>query len=98
MKIVHKTHNPLLGRTQIEAEYEHVQQPTPKKDEVKKKIVDALQAEESRVAVKRVFPAYGGGKSRVIAVAYDTQEGFDAIEKIKKKAKKKEEKAAPKKE
>lgn len=98
MKIIQKTHNPLLGRTQIEAEYEHVQQPTPKKDEVRKKVAAALQAEESRVAVKRIFPAYGGGKSKIIAVAYDTQEGFDAVEIVKKRIKKKEEKPAARKE
>lgn len=98
MKIIQKTHNPLLGRMQVEAEIEHVQQPTPKKDEVKQKIVAALHAEASRVAVKRIFPSYGSGISRVIAVAYDTQEGFDAIEVFRKKTKKKEEKPAAKKE
>jgi len=97
MKIIQKTHNPLLGRTQIEAEYEHVQQPTPKKDDVRKKVVAALGVEESRIAVKRIFPSYGDGKSRIMAVAYDTQEDFDMVEKVRKKAKKKAEKPAAKK-
>ena len=98
MKIIQKKHNVLLGRTDITAEVEHVQQATPKNADVASQIASSLGANVSLIKIKQIISSYGGGNAKVVAALYDTPETFQKIEVIRKKAKKKEGKAAPKKE
>ncbi|HLC63705.1 MAG TPA: hypothetical protein VJJ21_05310 [Candidatus Nanoarchaeia archaeon] len=91
MKITKQTHNPLLGRNQIELEYEHFKQVTPKESEVAKEAATLLKASPELMKVKHIYSGYGNGNSRIIVYVYDSAEKLNAVEVIKKKAKKKEE-------
>ena len=98
MKIIKQTHNPLLGRYQVELEYEHFQQPVPKATEVLKEAAGILKASPETMKVKYIYAGYGEGKSRAVVYVYDTAEAFSKIEVFRKKVKKKDEKPAAKKE
>ena len=90
MKILKQTHNPLIGRSQVELEYEHFKQATPKESEVAKEAAGLLKASPELVKVKHIYSGYGEGNSKIVVYVYDDAEKLNAIEVIKKKAKKKE--------
>ena len=91
MKITKQTHNPLLERNQIELEYEHFKQPSPKGVDVAKEAATLLKASPELIKIKHIYPGYGRGISRVIVYVYESAEKLNSVEVIKKKAKKKEE-------
>ena len=88
----------MIGRYYIELEHEHVKQPTPKEVDVLKEVAGLVKSVPELVKIKHIYSGYGDGKSKIIAYVYDTEEAFKGIEVIKKKPKKQEEKAKPKKE
>ena len=90
MKILKQLHNPLLGRYQVELEYEHFKQATPKGADVAKEAATILKVSPELMKVKHIYSGYGNGKSRVIVYVYESAEKLNAVEVIKKKAKKKE--------
>ena len=98
MKIIKQTYNPLLGRNQVELEYEHFKQPSPKGVDVAKEAAALLKAGPELIKVKHIYPGYGNGNSKIIVYVYESTEKLNAIEVIKKKAKKKEEPKQEKKE
>jgi len=92
MKIIKQTHNPVLGRYQVELEHEHFKQATPKESDVLKEVAGVMKASPENVKVKHIYSGYGGGKSRIIAYVYENADALKNIEIFNKKAKKKEEK------
>lgn len=103
LKILKKQDNPLLSRIEIEAEADFFNEPTPKKDDVKKKISAMEKADEKLVVVKNIYNNFGAGKASVLAYIYKSEDELKKIEPKKKEnkgAKPKEEKPeeAPKEE
>ncbi len=102
LKIIEKKENKLLSRTEITAEMVH-EGPTPSYDAIKKALAKQVNADESLIAVKHVYPSYGESRVKIIANIYDDKKAMESIEpaapkKEEKPAEKKEEKPAEKKE
>ena len=87
MKVISKNISPLLNREELVLEID-INGVTPKKEDIKKKIVQELKVDENLVAVKKILSEYGGGEVKVIVYNYKDKKSFDSIEIIKKKAKK----------
>ncbi len=90
LKIIKKQDNPLLSRIEVEAEAEFFNAPTPKKEDVKKKIVSMEKADEKLVVIKNIYGNFGSGKASVLAYIYKSEDELKKIE-----PKKKEKKAKP---
>ena len=94
LKIINKRDNPLLSRIEIEAEANFSNEPTPKKEDIKKKIVSSEKADEKLVVVKNINGSFGAGKAKVSVYIYSSEDELKAVEPTKKDKKAKE--AAPK--
>ncbi|MBU0627559.1 MAG: hypothetical protein KKC75_00070 [Nanoarchaeota archaeon] len=84
LKIINKKDNPLLSRIEVNAEVNFVNSPTPKKEDVKKKIASVEKADEKLVVIKKVVNTYGIGKIQVLAYIYSSEEELKNIEPKKK--------------
>jgi len=94
LKIIKKQDNPLLSRTEIEAEASFFNEPTPKKEDIKKKISSMEKADEKLVVVKNVYGNFGAGKASVLAYVYKSEDKLKKIEPKKKEKKEATEGAA----
>ena len=74
LKIIKKQDNPLLSRVEVEAEVEFFNEPTPKKDDVKKKVVSMEKADAKLVVVKNVYGDFGSGKADVLVYIYKSED------------------------
>ena len=108
LKIIKKQDNPLLSRMEITAEAVFSNEPTPKKEDLKKKISSMEKADEKLTVVKNISGSFGSGDAKVLVYIYKSEEELKKIEPKKKekkgakpaegKAPKKEAKEAPKEE
>lgn len=89
MEILHKFHNALLSRTELQLDLPY-QNATPSTAEVKKMVADKLKASEDLVVIKKIANIFGTKKALVAAYIYDSKESFDKFE-PKPKAKKAQE-------
>lgn len=92
LKIIKKQDNPLLSRAEIELEANFFNEPTPKKEDVKKKISAMEKADEKLVVVKNIYGDFGVGRASVLAYIYKSEDDLKKIE--PKKKEKKDAKAA----
>jgi len=88
MKILKKTENPLFSRMRLKIEIEHLNQPTPKKEEISKKIADSLKTKQELVKIEHIYTKFSPGISDVIAYVYKDEKALKKVQ-IKKKIKKK---------
>lgn len=89
LKIIKKQDNPLLSRVEIEAEASFLNEPIPKREDVKKKILAVEKADEKLIVIKKIVPSFGVGKAKVLVYIYKSEDELKKIE-----PKKKEKKAA----
>jgi ribosomal protein S24E len=91
MMILKDFDNKLCSRGEYTIEIDHLNQTTPRKDEVKKKIAEYIKVNEDLIALKGTYTKYGFGKSLIRAYIYSDRESFNRFEvKNKKKNDKKE--------
>jgi len=88
LKIIKKQDNPLLSRMEIEAEAEFFNEPTPRKEDIKKKIASMEKADEKLVVVKHIYTSFSGGKASVLVYIYKSEDELKKIEPKKKENKK----------
>lgn len=84
LKIIKKQDNPLLSRVEIEAEASFFNEPTPKKEDVKKKVSAVEKTDEKLVVVKNIYNDFGAGKANVLAYIYKSEDELKKIEPKKK--------------
>lgn len=84
LSIINKKDNPLLSRVELSAEVKFVNAPTPKKEDVKKKIASVEKADEKLVVIKKIGNTYGIGKINILAYIYSSEEDLKKIEPKKK--------------
>ena len=87
IKIIQKKKNPLLSRLEVEAEASFLNEATPKKGDVKKKIASMEKADENLVVVKNISMKFGEGKANFLTYIYESKDKLIGIE-PKKKSKK----------
>lgn len=92
--IKEKKENILLSRTEILMEIKHQGSANPPYKAVKKEIANQLKADENLIVVKHIYPAFGEGKSSVIAYIYKDEASLKNIEPRNKKAEASAKKAA----
>ena len=90
MKVLSKEEMPLLSRTKIEFEIEHITNKTPSEKEIIKKIADGEKIQDGLISIKHIYTNYGFGKSKIIAYLYKDKKTFDLFEKVKEKKEKTE--------
>ena len=104
LKIIKKRDSPLLSRVEIELEANFFNEPTPRKEDVKKKISAMEKADEKLVAVNSIYGDFGLGRAKVLAYVYKSEDDLKKIEPKKKEkkdakpAKEAKEEGAPKEE
>lgn len=86
MEILHKFHNALLSRTELQLDLLY-QSATPSTSDVKKAVADKLKASEELVIIKKIANIFGKRKASVTAYVYDSKDALDRFE-PKPKAKK----------
>ncbi len=84
LKIINKKENDLLSRIEIKAAAEFFNEPTPKKEDIKKKIVSMEKADEKLVVVKNISTDFGAAKANVLIYIYKTEDDLKKIEPKKK--------------
>jgi ribosomal protein S24E len=94
MNIVKETNYPLLDRKQVEVDFPHDKQASPKNVDIKKTVAAAFKTPEDLVIIRHIYTTNGSANSKIIADIYGSNESLKKFEK-NKKAKKKEA-AAPK--
>lgn len=87
LKIISKKDNPLLSRVEIKAQVSFVNAPTPKKEDVRKKIISIEKADEKLVVIKKIENTFGVGGINVLAYIYNSAEELAKIEPKPKKDK-----------
>lgn len=87
LKIIKKHDNPLLSRLEIEAEAGFLNEPIPKKEHIKKKILAVEKADEKLIVIKKVVSSFGVGKAKVLAYIYKSEDELKRIEPKKKEKK-----------
>ena len=86
MEILHKFHNSLLSRVELQLELLY-KNATPSLAEVKKMISDKLKVSEDVIVIKKIDNIFGSGRAIVSAYVYDNQETiakFEPKPKVKK--------------
>jgi len=90
VKIIEHKKNPLMGREEVRAVFEHAGRPTPTRDEIMPFIEKALKIESERILIDKIFTAKGKGESNLKVFVYDKKEDMPKrnLELIKKRAEK----------
>lgn len=96
MMILKDFDNKLCNRGEYTIEISHMNQRTPSKEEVKKKIADTMKVNENLIALHGTYTKYGFGKSLVHAYVYSDKDSFEKFEIINKKRKNDKEKESKK--
>jgi len=79
LKIIEKKDNKLLSRVEIIAEMVH-EGPTPGYEVIRKALAKQLDADESLIAVKHIYPSYGESRVKIIANIYEDKKAMEKIE------------------
>ena len=85
MKVLNQVKNELLGRTEYEIDLGHEKAPTPKKDEIIKKLSEFLKSKPELIKIKGIYTKYGFPKSRAKVFIYNSEEAFKVEIRNKKK-------------
>ncbi len=85
MKILNQIEAPLLNRTRVVLELEHLGKSTPKKEEIQKEVSTFLKESPELISIKHVYSKYGIGKSKVIINVYKNAEDYKKFETKKQK-------------
>ena len=88
LKIIKKQDNPLLSRVEIDADADFFNEPTPKKEDIKKKIASMEKADEKLVVVKNIHDQFGSCKASVLVYIYKSEDELKKTEPKKKEDKK----------
>jgi|SRR3989344_1678264 len=92
MKVLRDFDNRLCNRNEYTIEVNHLNNRTPDRNEIKKKVSELTNHPENLISVEGTFTKYGFGKSVVHAYAYDNEEAFKRFEIINKRNNGKEKK------
>ncbi len=87
INLQHQKQNPLLNRTEIEAELSY-EAATPSIADIKKLLASHFKTDENAIIINHVYGQFGKTKAKVIASLYKDAASLDKIEKISKKPKK----------
>ncbi len=74
IKVISEKHNLLLGRKEYLFEVAHPEGPTPKRDEVRKALAEALKVPKDRLILEWMRARFGVQRSRGSAHAYDSKD------------------------
>lgn len=85
MKIVNENNAVLYSRKEYVVNIDCKQGATPKKDDIKKKIVDFLKAKSDVVVMGSYDQKFGGHNFNVDVKVYDSVDSLKANEKVKEK-------------
>ena len=79
LKVINKTEQPLLSRTELAADvsYEAV---TPSRADIKKSLASQLNTTENLIVLKKVDASFGGKKAKILANVYKKEEDMKRIE------------------
>ena len=78
--ILEERDNPLLYRKELIVEIDHVGEPTPSREEVRKRIAALKGVSENLVIVHTIKPMFGIGKSKAFIKIYQSEEKLKEIE------------------
>ena len=93
LTIIKKRDNVLLSRMEITLKANFVNEPTPKKEDIKKKVASSEKADEKLVVVKNIGTSFSSGKADVSVYIYKSEEELKKTEPQNKGGK--SDKAAP---
>ena len=98
MKKLKETNFPLLNRTEFIYEIDHPNQPTPKREAIKRQLAAELKTSEELINLNKVITSFGSTKIKVIAEVYKTKDDLEKLIKKTKKQKQEKKQEAPKEE
>ena len=81
IKIVNKTENKLLERTEIKAEIDHQGEAVPTRDTVLARVAAEINKERNQVVLIKMEARFGIGISSALIHAYETTERAILVEK-----------------
>jgi len=93
VSIIKEQEFPLLNRKNILLNIEFPKKPTPSEKDIKKEAASFLKTEENKIAIKNINQQFGSNNAIVTVYLYKDEKSLKAIEEIKKKKKKGEEKS-----
>jgi small subunit ribosomal protein S24e len=80
LKILEEKENPLLYRKELIVEIDHTGEPTPKREDVRKRVAALKGVSENLVIVHSIKPLFGVGKSVAFVKIYESEEKLREIE------------------
>jgi len=80
VKILEERENPLLHRKELLVEIDHTGEPTPKREEVRKRIAALKGVSENLVIVHTIKPLFGVGKSVAFVKIYESEDKLREVE------------------
>ncbi|MEA2036752.1 MAG: hypothetical protein U9O94_04550, partial [Nanoarchaeota archaeon] len=89
LKVTNKKDNTLLSRVEIEAELTFLGEPTPKKEDLKKKISSLEKSDEKLIVVKNIYSLFGAGKGNALVYIYKSEDALKKTEPQKEEPEKK---------
>lgn len=93
-KIISRKDFPLLNRERVNVEVNFVKEATPKKNNLKKDMVNFLKVDENLLAIKHIYTKFGENKAKVIVNIYKDLDNLKIFEKKRDKKAKVSEKPA----
>lgn len=93
LEILNRNENPMLKRIEVEARITF-ESGTPKKDDVKKIVAQAIKCDEKLTAIKHVYSDFGKKEAKIKAYCYQDEASFKLLEGVEEKEAPKEGEAA----
>ena len=87
MKVLRDFDNKLCDRNEYTIEINHLNNKTPDRNEVKRKVAELTSHPESLISVEGTYTKYGVGKSLTYAYIYNNKDAFTRFEVRNKKKK-----------
>ena len=81
LKIIEKKEQPLLKRTSVKG-LVGFETSTPSRPELRKKVSEALKADEAKVALSSIRTVFGEKKAAFVANIYDSPQDLDRYESV----------------
>ena len=80
INILNREKNPLLNREEIIVDIEHKGEPTPKRDDLKKKIGAMIGKDEKLIIVEKIISEFGKQRSKAFIHVYENEEDMKKLE------------------
>jgi len=80
IKILERRENKLLNREEVYAIADHRGEPTPKREDIKKKVAAMIGKSEDLIVVLKIMSSYGLQRSKVILHVYNSKDDMMKIE------------------